>query len=319
MNGGDRNWMSFAYAALELACLGWLSTQRTYGQTEDRSPMGLIRFLTYQSADRPRLPVMTFSCGISANSLADLAAVDALVMQGAAALPALNDAINSMEQSGQKSPFVRNFRWLLFAYAKIQGPTAVPHLSALSTNSYLTQDFGFAIDQAIALSLGLTSYVVQSQPPLPIIRCTGLQPRDALDQLILGWERDDRSWMEASLGPASMSALTALLNGRSWTEFRSEFWPAKSESSVSVGYRFVVPSAWSEPEMSLEFARIGQIVPEPPTLETHFTNRAGGGCGSAAITFARTQTPPSPVTSAFQVNQPDIGGLLRLIGSCAAQ
>jgi hypothetical protein len=281
--------------------------------------MGLVRFLTYRSADRPRLPLITSSCGIGAASLADREAVTGLVMQGAAALPAVNEAIDSMEQSGQKSPFFRNFYWVLFAYAKIQGPAAVPRLLALNTNSYLGRAFGFAIDRAIALSSGLTSYVPQSRPTGPVLRCTGLQPRDALDQLILGWEKDDSSWMEASLGPTSVAALTALLNGRSWTEFRSEYWPAKSGNPVSVGYRFVVPNTWSEPEMSLEFARPGPIVPEPPTLETHFTNRAGVECGSLAVTFRRTQAPPGPGTLAFQVNQSDIGGLLRLIGSCAAQ
>jgi hypothetical protein len=327
MNYQYRSWVSIVGELLGLACLGWMFTRPAASQAEDRSPMGLIRFITYQTADRPKLPVIVFTCGVTADSLADRAAVRALVMQGPAALPALDEAIGSLEQRGNASPFFRNFYFLLYAYAKIKGPSAVPSLRALNTNTDLRQDFALTIDEAIALSLGLTDYVTQSERSVRVLRCDtgGYQPRDGLSQLILGWERDDRSWMEGSLGPNSTTALSALLKGRSWAEFRSELWPAKLEGPVSVGYRFAIQSPWSEPSLSL-LVRQGEFAPEPPpqvsepALDTHFTNREGGACGSLAVTFV--QAPPTtagPVIPAFLVNQSDLGGLLRLIGICAAQ
>jgi hypothetical protein len=196
----------------------------------------------------------------------------------------------------------------------------VARLGNLSRNDYLRQNFGLVIDQATAVALSLTSYVTDSEPSVPVIRCLGQQPRDALNQLILGWEKNDRDWMEGSLGPSSTAALNILIKGRSWERFRSEFWQAKSRGAGSVGYRFTVPNKWSEPYMSLEFARPDGILQESPALETHFTTGTGMDCGNHIVTFARIKTTaPKVITTAFLVNQSDIGELFRLIGSCAAQ
>ena len=52
----------------------------------------------------------------------------ALVSLGMYAIPDLERALDSVEQTADRSPFAINAGWLALAYAKIEGPNAIARL-----------------------------------------------------------------------------------------------------------------------------------------------------------------------------------------------
>lgn len=184
---------------------------------------------------------------------------------------------------------------------------------------------GWDLDNAVALSLGLRSYVSASREP-GVIVCRRGEPGDALDQLILAWSRNDRPQFEAKLGPNARAGLRSLLKGTSWAGLRSKFLSGMSRGNFAVGFRFDIQGPWSEPEETLapktnfdasllNSARL--------TLHTLFTSRSGVSCGQYQVKFlGRTDGtvigsgPSTPNT--YLVDNSDLAGLLSLIGTCAA-
>jgi hypothetical protein len=174
------------------------------------------------------------------------------------------------------------------------------------------------------------------------MRCRVPQPRDALDKLILAWERNDRHRLEEGLGPTGKAALSALLAEKTWAEFRAQFWPGRSDvaiaaldsttrpneialpadpwpgdrnTAVAIGYRFEAPHPWSEPELAIE--GFGTFSTQDPELETRFANRSGADCGTFRVRFVGSQSRLLRGGSTYLVDNPDLGPLLRLIGACA--
>jgi len=146
------------------------------------------------------------------------------------------------------------------------------------------------LDGAIALSLSLTSYVSGSQVPSRIFRCSRRgEPRDALDQLILAWERDDCRWLQGSLGPRASAALDSLLRGRTWADLRADLWHGAPGGDVAVGYRFDASDWWSRPEDTLGKEReyVALAHPESPDFETRFRDASGGDCGKHRVKFLK--------------------------------
>jgi hypothetical protein len=288
-------------------------------QTRDDAASRLIYALTYQSSDQPdKGAVLRLGCGpvkedrATARSLADM---------GVSAIPAIEEAIDSVERQADESRFSFNSGWLVLAYARIKGPAALPLVRRMIGNPKL--DFlQVALDQSAALSLDLTSYVSRVREPLPTLRCSrGGEPRDALDQLILGWERNDRGWLEASLGPAARGALGSLLAGRTWSVMRAALWRGKSDG-VAVGYRFDTPGRWAEPDETLEQERVYENIalsPGGPALETRFKDSSGADCGKSLVKFANAPITRGSGYPSYLVDNSNLGDLLALIGQCAEQ
>jgi hypothetical protein len=302
------------------------STNAVMAQSQDKSPTELVRSL---ALGHPCDSSYT-SIGTCNDLSMETASVKALVAQGASALPAIEEALDSVERDGSNSEHSLNLYWLLQAYARIEESAAFPRLWKLSTQPNAENTLGHGPFEAMALALGLTSWVPDSR--LPLENLGFQQPRDALDRLIIGWERDDRQWLEGSLGPRSSTALTALVQGKEWATLRGELWPQDSTGHVAVGYRFDAPHLWSAPRMaradspeSLRSSRapstvLVDISSERPVLETHFTSRSGVDCGSRRITFMVDTSNVGPGRDAlpkFLVNDSDLAGLLRVIGTCA--
>jgi hypothetical protein len=283
------------------------------------SSVDLIKFLTYQSEGRQKQSGkgFFFSCGLTEADVADRMAVQALIQQGSSAVPSLEGAIRSASQKSLRSEYTPNFNLLLYAYAKIHGSAAFPLLRTISANP--PWDLRLAADSAVALSLDLTSYVPSSRPLQPAVSCKGRWPRDTLDQLIAGWEEDNRKWVEGALGEYSRTALTELLRGKSWEENRADLWQTKSKGPFALGYRFEIHTTWSEPALALEIAPPGTILEDHPILDTHFVSATGADCGRLAVNFVKLASDSGPTRLPYAVNQRDIGGLLRVIGLCAAQ
>ena len=160
-----------------------------------------------------------------------------------------------------------------------------------------------------------------SHPGVVSLRTTPVlhDPRDTLDQLVLGWEKDNRALLENSLGPEATAALNALLEGGSWDLMRSRLWHVRKSDEAAVGYRFDAPAPWSEPAVTL-------ALPNPTItltlqhaanreIDTSFKDVSGKDCG----TFRLRLLDPQPTTgSSYLINNSDLGTLLELISRCAA-
>jgi hypothetical protein len=319
-------------------------------QTPPRSPDDLVRYLTYQS-DRPNMhglvkgESIVFSCGpFLGEARDDRALTNRLVAMGSSAVSSLEEALNSLEANGEKSPVAPKAHWLLLAYANVQGSAASPRLRRMIGKPVL-KDCARSLDESVALSLGLTSYVstfrklkehqckvgdsdavtlssgpckpASSEIPMLNIRCDrGEEPRDALDQLILGVETGDRLLLEWSLGPQARSALRQLPK-----KTTRAMLIRSGSGSPAVGYRFTVAGRWSEPDENLVQDRPqgnlgGNYI--NPELETSFTNRAGGSCGRVRIRFSSTPVVPFPNGPRhYSVDYADLAGLMNVIAACA--
>jgi hypothetical protein len=268
-----------------------------------------------------------------------------LVELGAPAVPLVEDAVASMEMRPRESPFVHNAWWLLHAYARLKGPSALLLLTKMAGNPNLA-DLGSTLEDSIALSLGLTAYVESTVDPPAIL--DQLERRDGLNQLIFAWENGDRDRLKEHLGPHAGAALDTLLKGQSWQDMRHELWRARTGRSVAVGYRFEVPPPWAEPKEPLELEAERKVRRESVSLAddavigTLFTNATGGECGTYRITFAVVDYAESDFVvykspfdgrpdlkvrqfvgkfegfgPRYLVDNTDLADLLRLIGACA--
>jgi len=237
-----------------------------------------------------------------------------LAKLGGASIPWLEEALDSIEKYGLASVYARGTAWMSLAYARNMGPAAAPRLRRLIADPKLGW-FRTKLDHSVALSLGITSYVTEfTEGPF---QCRLQEPRDGLDRLILGWKQNDRETIENNLGPNARAALKLLLDGRDWDTMRAELGAGKSAGD-SVGYRFDIPGRWSEPEETLEPEKtypteaIRELL--HAELPTHFKNRSGDDCGSHRVTFLRTDEEYPH----YLVDDSDLGELLRLIATCAA-
>jgi hypothetical protein len=206
--------------------------------------------------------------------------------------------------------------WLQIAYARIRSADGFQRLKRM--------EIGFGterrnLDVPIALALGLTSYVSDSRPAVRSISCSrGPEPRDALDRLILGWERGDLGWLESSLEEVSRTRLHLLIKEYSWEGLQNHLWSRRG--AVAVGYRFAGGGRWSEPPITLG---PGWQSEDPANgksdrfeLDTIFLDSQGAECGRRRIQFARRMRSD---TAVYLIDQVNVLDLLRLIASCATQ
>ena len=256
-----------------------------------------------------------FRCG---QLIEDLARARFLVKIGASVLPDIEKELDSIEAGDKQSGY--GATWMELLYARLKGAAALPRLRRMEGS----RELGISrhnLDGSIALALRLTSYVSDSRPPIRIISCTRRsEPRDAFDQLILGWERNDRSWLESSLAPGARAAMRSLLVGKTWATLRSELWPRERRGDVSVGYRFDLAGPWSEPDETLEEKRDVDSAPDAGSrdlyLDTSFKDKSGADCGKHRVKFLMIQSGGSE-SRKYLVDDQDLRGLLRTITSCA--
>jgi len=298
--------------SIMIAALGLLLADGANGQAPPQSPSDLVSYLTYQSGRK--FSLANNGCAPPQD---DRRVANSLLDFGVSALPEIEKAFDLIEQRGEETHFAFNSRWLLFVYAHIKGPAAYQRLRAMIDNPLL----GFLrldLDNAVALSLGLTSYVSPLRAPTTWLHCLSA-PRRTLDELVLGWERDDRVELEEQLGPRARASLNELLGARSWAGLRSRLWHAHSGSDSSVGYRFDISDELSQAERSIDQTAGSQrlmLFPEPSSqkidLRTRFVNRVGVDCGRRTVRFILAK-------DRMVVDDADMQGLLRTISACAAR
>jgi hypothetical protein len=289
-------------------------------QVREGPAAGLVRFLQRAPDD-----VESFGMGNGcADSRPDRLAAMALVSLGEPVVPEIEKALDSIVKPNRLSEVWRHSVWLLYAYAKIKGPGAYPRLQGI-VNSPMADQLGAAVDRAVALASGLTSYVSSFHQP-PGLRmtdgrtffCRAQEPRDALDRLILGWEKNDLSLVQASLGPNARSALNRFLK-----ENLGSSHPEPPQSPMfGVGYRFDVAGRWASPEETLDEKTGGDGDIEPrftdPQLETMFTTSSGRDCGRVRLSFLNSGSARDGQLE-FLINNSDIGDVLLKISDCAAR
>jgi len=287
------------------------------GQVNDRSPSDLIKSLTRQS-ESTQEPGQDdrLDCRVDTEGRA---AYKALLDFGPKAIPAIEKYLESLRTAEGEKPTAPayNAQWVLYAYARIEGTAAFPRLWEMAYDPKL---FGLRLTllDSFALAFDLTSYVSELYPAAGVYHCHFLQPRDGLNRLILGWERGDEALVQASLGPEAKATLHSLLEHRTWTELRAELSSGTTHFGFGIGYRFDVPSPWSVPEVAAEDFK-DATSESRPELETRFKTMRGQDCGTYHVRFLRTPTGEIRLSTTYLVDNPDLAGLLRLIGSCATQ
>lgn len=254
-----------------------------------QSAEDLIEFLTYQSGRPGKELLLLAGCGLSGANREDRQVESALIGLGASAVAPLEGAFDSLEEFGEESPFFPGHSWLMNAYAHIKGPSACPRLWRMLSNRK-TVPLESDIDSALAVALGLTSYVSDFSGMVSHAQgCQVFEPRDALDNLVL-------DCLQAGIRPG------------------------KRRGAVAVGYRFEIAGPWSPPRDRPEGTDAGIVVHMGPgelllrpEIDTIFKDSAGNDCGKHHIRFFTT---PS-FFHLYLVDDPDLPGLVRLISSCA--
>jgi hypothetical protein len=196
-------------------------------------------------------------------------------------LPDIEAELDAIESSPKD--YELGSPWLELAYAKLKGPSAYSRLRQMENES--KSDSGrLHLDRAIALSLGLTSFVLASRGH------TGTHAEPLLNI------HSDR--------PEQLRA--ALLEQNN------------SRGDLAVGHRFENSGRWSEPDQTLDENRVAVPDLESPVLETKFTKASGAACGSYRVNFvSASSTGRRTHQTPYLVNNSDLNGLLAVIGSCA--
>jgi len=300
----------------------------TFADQATKSPVQVAAELIQSLQNEEHLAAGT--CGSRGNEyLNEQTVAVKLVALGDSALPFVEDALTAIETHNGEWPYVNNAWWLLHAYARLKGPAALPVFVPMLGNAKL-QDLRGAVDDSIALALGLTSVVDSAVRPAPDI-CGYFERRDGLDLVIFSWEIGDQGMLRAHLGPQAVIALDALLKGRSWQDLPHELWRGKPGRDVAVAYRFEIPPPWAEPVEALEneaerdVRRKSASLAGDAVINTVFTDSSGKECGRHSIAFALT-SPRSMSPEDFEgpgpyyfVDNSDLVDLFHVISACAAQ
>lgn len=277
-----------------------------------------LRLLGHQK--KPEAPILSFfSCAEPASVRGERAIASELAQLGQAAIPDIGRALDLVEKQGQKSRLYGVAGWLLFADADIEGPAAIPRFTGMLRNPELASQRR-NLDNAIALSLGITSYVSSLREREGVSSCPRRwEPKDALDHLIMSLEHNDRDQFESSVGPRAQEVLRRAPDGGSWDTIRGRVWRVHSTEPTAVGYKFDLRGRWSEPWETLEEERgygDAPLISERVTLDTRFKDASGRDCARDNVEFLRVLLPGGAV---YKVDNANIEDLLLSIGGCAAQ
>jgi len=198
-------------------------------------------------------------------------------------------------------------QWIWLEYARVKGAGAFQRLREIEQNPAFGSDQQFGddsvrreLDSALALSLGLTSYVSSSPDDhlAAHVRYICSPPeghRDALDDFLRAFERDDELSFKRSLGSDAYIALGSLLKGTQWNQLWAAMLRDKRPGDFAIGYELVSTRL-------------------DTTFSVRFKSSSGADCGSYQVKFIPTARGIS--SAPFLVDNSDLGGLLQVIATC---
>ena len=289
------------------------------GQSAGKSPSEIIESL---APEDPFFAAGFFTCGVTFWEEQQRALAAQLTHKGSAAITQLEQVFDSLQSRGAESPYFSSASWYFFAYASMLGPTANQRLRDMIADPKLVRR-QISLDRALALSLGLTSYLSSARKYTVFDVCRRAEPRDPLDEFIEAFEQGDLSRLKPVLGPSAMAAFGRMQGDQSWTDFHRKIWHVPPERESAVGYSFEVRGRWSEPEIVLEGpSRISRDYADAPllaedfSLVTRFKTGSGNDCGNYSVEFHAVHVGG---TVLYQVNNANLDGLVRLINSCFAR
>jgi hypothetical protein len=290
------------------------------GQSTGKSPSEIIVSITGPTTKRDGLvATKMFSCGITTQDEQDRALAAQLAHEGPSATAQLEHVFDSLQTQGTESTYFEHADWFFLAYASMLGPSASERLRTMIADPKFVS-LQVALDRALAVSLGITSYISSVRKFGPGDLCRRAEPRDALDELIAAFEQGEFSRLAPVIGPAAVATLGQMEGGRSWEEFHRAVWRVPPRRQSAVGYVFNIRGRWSEPEQVLEGpSRYARNYGDAPVLAddfylvTSFRTDSGQDCGDYVLNF---HTVPDGVRVRYQINNEDLDGLIRLINTC---
>ncbi|HUA18604.1 MAG TPA: hypothetical protein VMB25_07660 [Bryobacteraceae bacterium] len=298
-----------------------LLAMRSSGQSPDDSPSEIVTSIASTAGLLPN----SGTCSITTKDEQDRALAAELTREGSLAVRQLEQVFDSLQAQGTESPYFQRADWFFLAYASMLGPSASQRLRAMIADPKPYHQA--ALDRALAVSLGATSYVssVRKYEPGDHL-CRGGEPRDALDELIAAFEQDDFSRLKPVLGPRAVAALIQLEGDRDWENFHRAVWRIPPKGQSAVGYLFEISGRWSEPEQVLEgpsrFARDygdAPLLADDFNLGTEFKTASGDDCGTFTVSFHVVHLGYLGLHHLYQVNNENLGALVSLINSCFVQ
>ena len=288
-------------------------------QTDDPDSVAyLVKFLTYKTDERRRRPGI-FTCG---GESADRRAATSLAQRGESALAVIEPVLESLVEQGARSEYALSAQWIVMAYARIKGEGAVPRLHQIY--DVPKQPLGFSLDTAIAIALGLTSYVSDLRDTIGGGDCRPEEPRESMDRFLMALKDGQRPEIESALGATARARFKDFIKSRDWREVRRAIWPRQADAVVGVGYRFQLDGRWADPDESLTEVKGWQmgdavrLAKEPEFLvETLFHDSSGKPCGRRSVKFARRGSGDERYNT-YLVNNEDLGELILTIAACAS-
>jgi hypothetical protein len=282
------------------------------------SPESIVRFLTYQSGRPNRELALTGGLRVGVDD--DRRATGLLIQKGQSSLPAIQQALDSIETQSERSPFALNADWLFVSYAEIVGRKSLDRLRRLR-QAMPGSPLSGGLDNAIAISISATSYVSGAPGRSSIPQAAGerfhlyaADPRNNLDLLLRAWISDDLSTLRQALTPSARLSLSRISSAVGYKEMRRRL--NRSNGLVSIGYRFDVSDAWADPGKLMMASHELYDGPESRAIETSFKTRSGVDCGQLRLLFFKSVGPGSPQPE-YRIDNRNIGDLLRLITTCA--
>ena len=284
-------------------------------QRRDPSEDLISEILLNGATDHP-VPIFA-GCGeitsqrLVARSLADL---------GSDALVRVKEAVGSLQQQGERSPFARQAGWLLLAYAKIEGANASEVLLRMAADPRL-QPLIVDIDNSIALAGSVTSHVSMGRDQPSIIDCMHAgEPRHTVDELVAAWRRGERRRLETVLGTRAKGSLAVGIKAGAWAK-RQQL--GERASRGGIGYLFSQAGKWGEPWETLApdvtYSGLAFNI-NAPMIHTEFKTDLGMSCGSADLVLVRARTKHSAVPPfTYLIDNPDILSVLEILDRCATQ
>ena len=307
------------HSGLVLLWLLLFGASNGQGQPREMSASDLIRFLTYQ-ADRPQRAAVLLGISGCGYVSEDRAASLALVKEGVTAVREIEKALGSIESMGEGSEFALNGAWLLYSYASIKGPDAYPRLRHMAENPRLAS-FTLALDEALAISFGLTSYVSSTRAPLKVFNCRRTEdPRDAMDRLLLGLLRGDLALVDAAVTERTAALVNPMVRDRTLIAFGGQSGNGSTGAHLALGYRFEVAGPWGKPDELLTDAGATEaslLDSDVVELGVVLTKDSGTPCSRQRVRFVRDDDR-NGMARGYLIDEPKPQGLLQAISSCAA-